>query len=124
MFKKAFLYFGISLLIYLLELLIFNLFIEFTNYDILILNYVIRLFACVFAAVIYKLYLFKDVKNFVFLYSLTALVVPVIATSFLYFFTLIMNYPILYLKFSSDVCASVLGYVLLQTAASLKPRRR
>jgi len=119
MFSRTYLYFPISLALYLLEVGLLYSLLKFTDIGLLELNYSIRLFACIFAALIYRVFLFRDVDDFYLIYSAVAVIAPIVATFFLYMGNLYLTVSVLYIKLFSDIIASVIGYLVLQTASAM-----
>ena len=122
-FKTTLVYYSISLCIYILELAVFYTMIKINLFEVVQLNYLVRLIACVIAGIIYKNLLFEEVKDFYLIYSASAIFIPIFATILLFLGEKFVSTDILLLKLLADIFASFVGYFFLQSGANMNTRR-
>ena len=103
-------YYFYSILFYLLEILVLNVFLIFFD-QILLINFFLRFIFSLLAGIFYKFFLFSHVSKFEIKYIIALITVPFFSTILLSIFKDFLS--LLIAKFTADIIISLLGYFFI-----------
>ena len=103
-------YYFYSILFYILEILVLNIFLIFFD-QILLINFLLRLVFSSLAGIFYKFFLFSHISKFEIKYIITILTVPFFSTILL---SILKDFlSLLIAKVIGDIIVSLLGYLFI-----------
>ena len=112
--KTAIHYYSVSFLLYFLEIGLISLAITYLPYNSLILNFFIRVIACLVGLFIYKNYVLIGVEKLYLKYVLLVALTPFISSMLIFSISTITQMEFMIIKIGSDVVLSIFGYFVLR----------
>ena len=108
-------YYFIDLIYYFIEIAVFEFLLQYWSYNIIVLNLIIRVIFTSTFAIIVKRFMFIKSRTFYRAFFCLAALNPLFSSLiFTIFLKLLIDADVLHLKFISDVCTSVVFYIILK----------